>query len=242
VVLAAVAAGDAVRNPAHGTPAGRGRQVYLAEGCIHCHSQFIRPGPPDEALWGSAEVTRDARSGAPALIGNRRHGPDLATVGARRSAAWLREHFLDPRALVPDSRMPAYPHLFRDSRGADLVEFLLDNSRRTTAPAMPDTAAWRPAPARSADPVEGARAFARWCAVCHGPAGQGDGPLAAKLAKRPANLARGPWLWTRAGDAQETRVARVIKFGIPGTDMPGHETLDDARIADLTQHVLRLRK
>jgi cytochrome c oxidase cbb3-type subunit 2 len=84
--------------------------------------------------------------------------------------------------------------------------------------------------------------FARWCAVCHGPTGRGDGELARRFRKPPANLTDGPLLWTAPPDGREPKVARVIKFGLPGTDMPGHEVLTDAQIADLTAYVLRLRR
>jgi len=105
------------------TAAGRGRLVYLAEGCIHCHSQYVRPGSKDEDVWGSARAVEDVRSGVPVLIGNRRQGPDLATVGARRSAAWLRAHFLNPQQFVPGSAMPCYAHLFADGRGEALIAY-----------------------------------------------------------------------------------------------------------------------
>ncbi|MEI6178686.1 MAG: hypothetical protein WCS43_17470, partial [Verrucomicrobiota bacterium] len=66
--------------------------------------------------------------------------------------------------------------------------------------------------------------------------------LAKRFSKPPANLAKGPFLWTLTGEDLETRVARVIKFGVPGTDMPGHEVMTDAQIMALTEEVLLLRK
>jgi len=70
---------------------------------------------------------------------------------------------------------------------------------------------------------------------------RGDGALAAGLSKRPANLADGPFLWTAGSDSLDLRIARVVKFGIPGTDMPGHEVLSDAEVLALTDQVLSLR-
>ncbi|MFI5357583.1 MAG: cbb3-type cytochrome c oxidase subunit II, partial [Opitutales bacterium] len=86
-----------------------GREVYLAEGCIHCHSQYVRPGvAADVARWGPSRPGEISTAGEPPLLGNRRVGPDLTNVGNRRSAEWLRLHQRHPRLLAPGSRMPGY--------------------------------------------------------------------------------------------------------------------------------------
>lgn len=103
----------------------RGREVYIAEGCIHCHSQYLRPTVPGE-LADAAEASPPA--GSPPLFGNRRQGPDLSTAGRRLpSADWHRLHLSNPRAVRPHSRMPAYAYLFApgDSRGTALVAYLM---------------------------------------------------------------------------------------------------------------------
>jgi cbb3-type cytochrome c oxidase subunit II len=103
-----------------------GRQVYINEGCIHCHSQFVRPGTIDEELWGEARDPEFSRSQAPALIGNRRQGPDLMNVGVRRVRDWQRMHLINPRLVAARSRMPSYAHLFAsgDPRGEALLDYL----------------------------------------------------------------------------------------------------------------------
>ncbi len=230
-------------KPVPPSAAARGRQVYLAEGCIHCHSQYVRPGSMDEAAWGSARALDVARAGAPVLIGNRRQGPDLATVGARRSAAWLRAHFINPQQLVPGSSMPAYGPLFADARGEDLIAYLQGTAAGWVNTSPGRAGEWIPNKAAGVAPgTDGARMFVRLCTACHGADGLGDGALAGGLTKRPANLADGPFLWTAGTDSLELRVARVVKFGLPGTDMPGHEVLSDAEVLALTGHVLRLRQ
>ena len=103
----------------------RGREVYIAEGCIHCHSQYVRPGTADEERWGPARPLAEMEKQRPPLFGNRRQGPDLQNVGARRSPEWLRQHLKQPRAVMPGSRMPAYGHLFRTGDGEALVAYLL---------------------------------------------------------------------------------------------------------------------
>jgi hypothetical protein len=105
--------------------AARGRLVYIAEGCIYCHSQYVRPGTRDEALWGPHRAL-DRERERPPLIGLRRQGPDLSNVGRRHAAALLRLQLEDPRAVEVFSAMPSYRHLFAsgDSRGEDLVAYL----------------------------------------------------------------------------------------------------------------------
>lgn len=218
----------------------RGQQVYLSEGCIHCHSQYVRPGSPDEALWGSARRVEDVLQGKPVLIGNRRQGPDLSFVGARRSEAWIKAHFIDPRALMPDSVMPAYAHLFQDHRGDDLVTYLKESGLSAMADVMKKANTWQPATtARSSD---GPALYAKYCSMCHGPEGDGRGSLASTFTRPVPSLVSGPFAWTIAGENQELRTARIIKFGIPGTDMAGHEVMRDDQVNALVAEVLRLRK
>jgi cytochrome c oxidase cbb3-type subunit 2 len=227
-------------NPPDSTAAERGRRVYLSEGCIHCHSQYIRPGSRDEKIWGSARDVKFALEAQPVLIGNRRQGPDLSNVGARRSTAWLKAHFIEPRTLVPKSPMPSYAHLFADNRGDDLVSYLAESGKERIENVREKASQWKPGSTAARE--DGKVLFSNYCAACHGASGLGDGPLARNFSKLPANLTKGPFLWTPAGGDLETRVARVIKFGVQGTDMPGHEVMTDAQIMALTEEVLLLRK
>lgn len=222
-------------------PMERGRQVYLEEGCIHCHSQYVRPHPLDQEYWGPADDPGRALAGQPVLIGNRRQGPDLARVGARRSPEWLRQHFLNPRLFAQASVMPSYAHLESDGRLEDLVAYL----RATGVPAMGGlinhAAAWKPDESTMLGEKDGAALFARHCAVCHGAQGRGDGILSKAWLRPPANLVDGPFIWSRPGEDQRDRMARVIKYGMIGTDMPGHEALNDEQIVALVAELLRLR-
>ena len=150
----------------------RGRRVYISEGCIHCHSQYVRPGSPDEEIWGPASSAEEVLGGEPVLIGNRRHGPDLSNVGARRSEKWLKLHFLNPRSLTADSLMPSYAHLFEDGRGDDLVRYMKLRGVENMGKRMETAAAWKPAAqVRGRD---GKALFATHCASCHGAAGDGQ--------------------------------------------------------------------
>lgn len=94
----------------------RGREVYIANGCVYCHSQQPRARglAPDAARgWGRATVAGDYAYDRPHLLGTMRTGPDLMNIGVRQpSAAWHLGHLYQPRAYVPGSIMPSYPFLF----------------------------------------------------------------------------------------------------------------------------------
>ena len=104
-----------------------GRRVYIAEGCIHCHSQYVRPGTVDEERYGEAQPLSQLERQRPPLFGNRRQGPDLMNVGSRRNAEGLRWQLMAPRTVMAGSRMPSYAHLFRtgQTKGEALVAYLL---------------------------------------------------------------------------------------------------------------------
>ncbi|MES2475330.1 MAG: cbb3-type cytochrome c oxidase subunit II [Verrucomicrobiota bacterium] len=223
-----------------GNAVERGRQVYLAEGCIHCHSQYVRPGSLDEENWGPVRNVEEVLRGKPVLIGNRRQGPDLSNVGARRSEKWLKLHFDDPQAFAPGSAMPSYAHLFESGKGDDLVRYLSQSGIGGMAKVVETASKWQPE--GSSNGQDGKALYAANCAACHGPNGLGNGPVSLDLVRKPANLVAGPFAWTPEGDDLELRVARVIKFGLPGTEMPGHEVLTDANVRALSDYVLHLRK
>lgn len=226
----------------------RGREVYVAEGCVNCHSQYVRPGvTTDVERWGPARSLAAAKAERPPLFGNRRQGPDLAAVGARRSAEWQRLHLEAPRALVPGSRMPAYAYLFSgdEGRGEALVAYLLSLGGEALAARWEAARRWRPAEEAVApawpDEERGRRMFAQWCAACHGAAGRGDGPVAATLSVRPPDWTRDPWRWVAADEREVTlALARIVKFGLPGSPMAGHEYFSDAETVALARFVARL--
>ncbi len=227
----------------------RGRQVYINEGCIHCHSKYVRPGSRDELMWGPVRDLEQVRKEEPVLIGNRRQGPDLMQVGLRRSKGWLKQHFMDPQSLERKSVMPNYGYLFNegDPRGEALVEYLSAYSSDDLSKRVAMIQKWKLAPQKSEHVREqdvrvqrGKVLFNSHCSMCHGMDGRGDGVLASLWARKPANLVSGPFPFTPVGDANGG-LSRVIKFGIIGLDMPGHEWLSDEEIRDLCQYVSRLR-
>lgn len=88
-----------------------GRDVYLREGCYNCHSQMIRPLRGDTLRYGSFSTAGEFVYDHPFQWGSKRTGPDLARVGGKYSDEWHRVHLINPRDLVPESNMPAYPWL-----------------------------------------------------------------------------------------------------------------------------------
>ena len=88
-----------------------GRDVYLREGCYNCHSQMIRPFRAETLRYGHYSVAGESVYDHPFQWGSKRTGPDLARVGGRYSDEWQRIHLNNPRDVVPESIMPAYPWL-----------------------------------------------------------------------------------------------------------------------------------
>jgi cytochrome c oxidase cbb3-type subunit 2 len=98
-----------------------GRDIYIREGCYNCHSQMIRPFRAETLRYGHYSVGGESIYDHPFQWGSKRTGPDLARVGQRYSDEWHRVHFNNPRDVVPESNMPAYPWLARNSvEGADV--------------------------------------------------------------------------------------------------------------------------
>ncbi|QEY58396.1 cytochrome-c oxidase, cbb3-type subunit II [Pseudomonas sp. C27(2019)] len=99
-----------------------GRDIYIREGCVQCHSQMIRPFRAETERYGHYSVAGESVYEHPFLWGSKRTGPDLARVGGRYSDDWHRAHLYNPRNVVPESKMPAYPWLVENTLdGKDTV-------------------------------------------------------------------------------------------------------------------------
>ena len=88
-----------------------GRDIYVREGCYNCHSQMIRPFRAETLRYGHYSVAGEFVYDHPFQWGSKRTGPDLHRVGGKYSDEWHRLHLNNPRDLVPESNMPAYPWL-----------------------------------------------------------------------------------------------------------------------------------
>ena len=92
-----------------------GRDIYIREGCVGCHSQMIRPFRAETERYGHYSVAGESVYDHPFLWGSKRTGPDLARVGGRYSDDWHRAHLYNPRNVVPESKMPSYPWLVENT-------------------------------------------------------------------------------------------------------------------------------
>ncbi|HMN21870.1 MAG TPA: cytochrome-c oxidase, cbb3-type subunit II [Ottowia sp.] len=111
-----------------------GRDVYVREGCVNCHSQMVRPFRAEALRYGPYSVAGEFVYDRPFLWGSKRTGPDLQRVGGRYSDEWHRVHLLNPRDVVPESNMPAYPWLERNAANATTIQAHMRGLRTLGAP------------------------------------------------------------------------------------------------------------
>lgn len=98
-----------------------GRDVYIREGCYNCHSKMVRTLRFETARYGHYSLAGESVYDRPFQWGSKRTGPDLARIGGRYSDEWHRVHLIDPRAVLPNSNMPAYPWLERAALNGEQV-------------------------------------------------------------------------------------------------------------------------
>ena len=111
-----------------------GRDIFQREGCANCHSQQIRLLRSETERYGPYSLAGESVYDHPFLWGSKRTGPDLARVGGRYSDDWHRIHLRNPRAVVPESNMPAYPWLENAPADADSIQSHLIALRRVGVP------------------------------------------------------------------------------------------------------------
>ena len=97
-----------------------GRDIYQREGCYNCHSQMIRPLRAETLRYGHYSVAGEFVYDHPFQWGSKRTGPDLHRVGGKYSDDWQRIHLINPRDVVPESIMPAYPWLETAEANTDI--------------------------------------------------------------------------------------------------------------------------
>ncbi|MBI2951301.1 cbb3-type cytochrome c oxidase subunit II [bacterium] len=117
-----------------------GREVYIAEACWHCHSQFVRPVSNEDLRFGPVSTVEEYTNemNLPHLFGTRRVGPDLIRESGKRSNDWHAAHFYEPRFVAPYSVMPSYRWFFDakdrpNERGLAIIAYVqwLGSWRRT---------------------------------------------------------------------------------------------------------------
>jgi cytochrome c oxidase cbb3-type subunit II len=130
-----------------------GREVYLREGCYNCHSQMIRPFRAETERYGHYSVAGEFVYDHPFQWGSKRTGPDLHRVGGRYSDEWQRAHLMNPRDVVPESNMPAYPFL-ANTKAKDTVAAQIEQKMGV----MRGYANMRGIPTYSDEDIKGAKA------------------------------------------------------------------------------------
>ncbi|MEH6586484.1 MAG: cytochrome-c oxidase, cbb3-type subunit II [Halioglobus sp.] len=115
-----------------------GRDIYIREGCNTCHSQMIRPLRAETERYGHYSVAGEHVYEHPFLWGSKRTGPDLARVGKRYSDDWHRAHMYNPRDVVPESNMPAFPWLFDKELSGELTGKKMSSLRTVGVPYTDD--------------------------------------------------------------------------------------------------------
>ena len=115
-----------------------GRDIYVREGCYNCHSQMIRPFRAETLRYGPYSVAGEFVYDHPFQWGSKRTGPDLARVGGKYSDEWHTTHLNNPRDLVPESNMPAYPWLLKNTVDASQMPAHMGALRKVGVPYSDD--------------------------------------------------------------------------------------------------------
>ena len=204
-----------------------GRQVYIHEGCWHCHTQFVRPIANEDIRYGPVSSNAEYVYEIPQLFGTRRIGPDLAREAGKHTNDWHYAHLYNPRYTRPWSVMPAFPWLFHKKdgkivpteKGKALVAYLQTLGRSK----LPEMRAQDSAYMASFEPgsppmktlpllMRGEELFKRECIGCHGEKGDGMGKAGQFLTPPPQNL-------TTVNPTPEY-VFKILHTGMPGSAMP----------------------
>jgi cytochrome c oxidase cbb3-type subunit II len=111
-----------------------GREIYVREGCYVCHSQMIRPMRDEVDRYGHYSLAAESMYDRPFQWGSKRTGPDLARIGGRYSDDWHVAHMRDPREIVPESIMPAYPWLAETPLSGDRAAAVMRANRTAGVP------------------------------------------------------------------------------------------------------------
>jgi cytochrome c oxidase cbb3-type subunit I/II len=99
-----------------------GRDIYIREGCVGCHSQMIRPFRSEVERYGEYSKAGEFVYDHPFLWGSKRTGPDLHRIGGKYNDSWHLNHMYDPQSISSGSIMPAYKWLIRDKLDKSLTE------------------------------------------------------------------------------------------------------------------------
>ena len=136
-----------------------GRDIYLREGCYNCHSQMVRPFRAETLRYGPYSVAGESVWDHPFQWGSKRTGPDLARVGGRYSDEWHYQHLYNPRDVVPESNMPAYPWLAKNTVNENTISAHMTALRRVGVPFTDEAIAGAPEAVKGKTEMEAVIAY-----------------------------------------------------------------------------------
>lgn len=240
-----------------------GRQIYIADGCQYCHSQYIRAQDWD---YGDNRVSQagDYHLDTPPLLGSERQGPDLSQEGGLRSDDWHVAHFNNPRYTRPDSIMPPF-HWLGNEEIPKLIAYVQSLGGTNADKRMQRQRFWKnkaleaydagpvknmewlhahvpqqwmdlpnPYPTDEASLKRGEDIYQHFCIGCHGPVGDGMGPAARFLKPVPFNFTH---LKNWEGNIGGMFYYQIMN-GITGTAMPPFKTeLESEKIWDVGNYI-----
>lgn len=246
VTSAAAGGGNPYRDASGGlTPVGRGRNIYIREGCWHCHSQFVRPVAGEPFRYGPASEAWESQYDVPQTFGTRRVGPDLSRSAGRHSDDWHYAHLYNPRNTVPLSVMPSYQFLFEEWSGGpkpndeakDLVAYLqtlgAPHKEAIQSLVYPKLFKVTGAPVSTKETLErGTTLFQENCTGCHGALGDGNGAANHFLSPRAPSLVR---RYISPSEAYS-----ILNRGVLGSAMPSFREMPSQDIWALAEFVAEL--
>jgi len=224
---------------------GRGRDLYIKEGCWHCHSQFVRPVAGEPYRYGPASQAWESMYDVPNTFGTRRVGPDLSREAGRRSNDWHFAHLYNPRFTTPESIMPGYPWFFDKGpdgikpkqQAEDLVAYMqaLGFSFKDEIQAIVYPKVFKVAGAPDTSQVNlkrGQTLFKQNCIGCHGIEGNGLGKAYGMLAPTPANLVD---RYISPSEAYS-----ILSRGVLGSSMPSFREMSERDLWSMAIYVSKL--
>ncbi len=243
-IVAAASTGQTIQVADYTPLERKGRQVYIREGCWYCHSQYVRPVTGEDLRWGPVAQAGEYVYDQPHLLSTRRIGPDLSRVGRKYADSWHAAHHWDPRNVVPDSIMPRFPWLFKETDGKGTPEYNEDgqalvaylqrlgtsigdwreafvSTRFTAGAALQESGMGR---AQDLLP-RGKAVYLRRCVGCHGEKGDGKGPSAPFLNPKPRDFTSGVFKFRSTSGGGSTLpldedLFITVSHGLWGTPMP----------------------
>lgn len=237
----------------------RGRQIYIQDGCWHCHSQYVRPVTGESFRWGPVSQIGESAYDVPHMFSTRRIGPDLSRVGRKYGDDWHIAHLWNPSDVVYDSIMPRFPWLFDEGAhqgtpqlsedGKALVAYLQrlgtsigDWRAGAVSAVIPGTPVVPGSPQAREDLLAlGKEVYARRCVGCHGTKGDGKGPSAPFLNPKPRDFTTGLFKFrsTSKKDSLPTDgdLFVTLTHGLWGTSMPSMQELPDRQRGAVVQYI-----